>query len=73
MCYICKKKLEDKHIKNKKHRKVRDHCHYTRGYRGAAQSICSVKDSITKDIPTIFHNGSNYSLSFYDKLTSRRI
>ena len=35
-CYICekkkkknKKKLEDKHAKDKKHYKVRDDCHYT--------------------------------------------
>ena len=26
-----------------KNRKVRDHCHYTREYRAAAQGMCSVK------------------------------
>ena len=29
ICYICKEKFENKHLKDKKYRKVRDHCHYT--------------------------------------------
>ena len=29
ICYICKKKLEYKYVKDKKYCKVRDHCHYT--------------------------------------------
>ena len=28
MYCICKEKLEDKYAKDKKYRKVRDHCHY---------------------------------------------
>ena len=32
MFYICKEKLENKYLKDKKHRKVRDHCHYTGEY-----------------------------------------
>ena len=68
MCYICKEKFEDKHVKNKKkNRKVRDYCHYTREYRGAAQGICSVKQSIPKDFPKVFHNGSNYVYHFMIK------
>ena len=39
ICYICKKKFEDKYVKDKKYRKVRHHCHYKRKYRGAAISI----------------------------------
>ena len=27
--YICKEKLQNKDLKDKKYRKVRDHCHYT--------------------------------------------
>ena len=38
-----KKNLKINTLKIKKNRKVRDHCHYTREYRGAAQGICSVK------------------------------
>ena len=29
--------------KIKKYRKVRDDCHYTREYRGVAQSLCNLK------------------------------
>ena len=37
--YICKEKFEDKYAKDKKYRKVIDHCHYTGEYRDAASSI----------------------------------
>ena len=29
ICYIYKDKFENKYLKDKKHCKVRDHCHYT--------------------------------------------
>ena len=35
LCYICKEKYENKHVKDKKYCKVRDHYHYTGDYRGA--------------------------------------
>ena len=35
----CKEKIENKKLKNKKYHKVRDHCHYSREYRGVAHSI----------------------------------
>ena len=37
---MCKEKFRDKFIKDKKYRKVRNHCHYTGDYRGATHSIC---------------------------------
>ena len=43
ICYICKEKFENKYLKDKKCCKVRDHCHYTSEYRGAAHSICNLK------------------------------
>ena len=34
--YICKEKFENKNLKDKKYRKVGDHCHYTGKYGGTA-------------------------------------
>ena len=48
ICYICKEKFEDKFAKDKKYCKARDHCHYTGEHRGAANSICNLKYSISK-------------------------
>ena len=51
-------------MKDKKYCKVRDHCHYTGEYRGVAHSIFNLKWSISKNIPSAFHNGSNYDYHF---------
>ena len=42
-------------MKDKKYRKVRDNCHYTGEYRGAAHSICNLKHSVPKRIPIRIH------------------
>ena len=36
ICYICKREFDKS---DKKHYKVKDHCHYTGEYRGAAHNI----------------------------------
>ena len=36
------------------------HCHYTKHYRGSADSICSLKYIMPQEIPKVSHNGSNY-------------
>ena len=54
-------------MKDKRYRKVRDYCHYTWEYRGAAHSICNLKYSVSKNIPAAFHNGSNYDYHFIIK------
>ena len=57
-------------------RKVRDHCHYTRKYRGAAHSKCTLNYKIVKEIPVLFHNGSAYDyllLLLYFRLISNTI
>ena len=54
-----RQKIENKHLKDKEYCKVRDHWHYTGEYRGAAHSICNSKYSVPKNIPIVFHNGSN--------------
>ena len=57
---ICKEKFKNKHVKDKKCRKVKDDCHNTEEYGDAAHSICNVKYSVTKKICIVFHNESSY-------------
>ena len=52
---------------NKKYHKVRDHCHYTGKYRGAAQRTCSLRYKAPKEIPIVFHNASIYDYHFIIK------
>ena len=54
-----KKSLKINMLKKKKC-KVRDHCHYTGEYRGAAYRICNLKYSEPKESFIVFHNTSNY-------------
>ena len=52
VCHICESLLNDD--------KVRDHCHLTGRYRGAAHSKCNLKYRLPKFYPVIFHNLSGY-------------
>ena len=51
----------------KKYFKVKDHCHYTGKYRGAADDISNLRYKIPKEIPVVFHNGSTYDYHFIIK------
>ena len=62
-CHICEGELGD----DKNYRKVRDHCHITGKYRGAAHSICNLKYKIPKFFPVIFHNLSGYDSHLFIK------
>ena len=53
--------------KNKKYYKVRDHCHYSGKYTGAAQGICNLSYKIPKEILVVFYSGSEYNYSFIIK------
>ena len=64
ICYICKKKFDKS---DKKHHKVRDHCHYTGKYRVAAYNICNLRYKVPKEISVVFHNGSTYDYHFIIK------
>ena len=59
ICYICKKEFNND--------KVREHCHFTGKYRGAAHNTCNLRYKIPKNIPVIFHNGSTYDYHFIIK------
>ena len=70
VCYICEKEFcTDKNDQNtfKLYHKVRDHCHYTRKFRGPAHSICNLRCKMPKEIPVVFHNGSRYDYHFIIK------
>ena len=64
-CYICNKPFY-KYKKNN-YIKVRDHCHYTGKYRGAAHKTCNLMYNTPREIPAVFHNGSSYDYHFIIK------
>ena len=64
ICYVCKKEFNNN---DKKNYKVRDHCHYTDKYKGAAHNICNLRYKVPKEIPIVFHNGSTYDYHFIIK------
>ena len=64
VCYICEKEFD---TIDKKNYKVRDHCHYTGKYRGAAHNVCNLIYKVPKEVPVVFHNGSTYDYHFIIK------
>ena len=63
VCHICKEKF----CNNKNKKKVRDHCHYTWKFRGAAHRECNLRYEVPKGTPVVFHNGSAYDYHFIIK------
>ena len=59
-CWICGKllNLDDR---------VRDHCHYTGRYRGAAHNICNLKYGKPNNISVFFHNLTGYDSHLFIK------
>ena len=51
--------------------KVRDHCHVSGKYRGAAHLRCNITLKITKKVPVIFHNLKGYDSHLIFKELSR--
>ena len=66
VCYICEKGFSTDDD-NKKYHKVRDHCHFTGKYRGAAHNIFNLRYKTPKEVPVVFHNGSTYDYHFIIK------
>ena len=60
-CHICEEEIDDET------EKVRDHCHLTGKFRGAAHSICNLKYRLPKFYPVIFHNLSGYDSHLFIK------
>ena len=67
ICHICKKKFcLDENVENEDNgnevdenfKQVKDHCHYTGKFRGAAHSICHLRYKFHKNIPIVIHNAS---------------
>ena len=59
VCHICEKLLNGE--------KVRDHCHLTGRYRGAAHNHCKLCFKLPKFYPVIFHNLSGYDTHMFIK------
>ena len=61
-CHICEEEIDED-----EDRKVRDHCHLTGKFRGAAHSMCNLKFRLPKFYPVIFHNLSGYDSHLFIK------
>ena len=59
VCHICKENLGND--------KVKDHCHLSGKYRGAAHNDCNLNYKVPKFIPIIFHNLSGYDSHLFIK------
>ena len=59
ICHFCNKEL----LKDK----VRDHCHFTGEYRGAAHNSCNLKCRKSFIFPVIFHNLQAYDAHLFIK------
>ena len=68
-CWICKEEFDDTADEKgyRKNEKVKDHCHYTGRFRGAAHNSCNLKYKKPKFIPVIFHNLSGYDSHLFIK------
>ena len=77
VCYICGDKFtkwcdskkNDASFKKEyaKYKKVRDHCHFTGKYRGAAHNNCNLMYRVPKFIPIVMHNLSGYDACLFIK------
>ena len=67
VCYSCRKTFIEKFTKDKNHRKVRGHCHYTVKYSSATHSLFNLRFNVPNESSVVFHNGSNYDYQFIIK------
>lgn len=60
VCYACEKELDEIN-------RVRDHCHLTGKYRGAAHNKCNLLMKAPKFVPVLFHNLEGYDSHLFVK------
>ena len=58
---LAKNKFKHKYNNNKNYCKVRDLCHYAAKYSGSAHIKSNLEYRKSKQIPVVFHKGSNYN------------
>ena len=63
-CHICKQPLTPN---DKTNYTVRDHCHFTGKFRGAAHNSCNLSYRKPKFFPVIFHNLAGYDSHLFIK------
>ena len=63
VCHVC----EGSFGSMEKDKKVRDHCHLTGMYRGAAHNECNLQFRVPKFYPVIFHNLEKYDAHLFVK------
>ena len=61
ICWICQKGFKEKD------KKVRDHCHFTGKFPGAAHNKCNLQFKKPTFTPVIFHNLSGYDAHLFVK------
>ena len=62
ICHICSGVLDDD--------RVRDHCHFTGKYRGAAHNSCNLQCRKPLILPVVFHNLQGYDAHLFIKQLS---
>ena len=63
-CWIYKGEFDDKDTSKEK---VKDHCHYTGRYRGAAHNLCNLNYKKPNFTPVVFHNLNGYDSHLFIK------
>ena len=66
ICHICEQDL-NRNKETGQILRVRDHCHFTGEYRGAAHNQCNLKCKKPPILPVLFHNLQGYDSHLFIK------